>query len=178
MSRKNKSAWLMWPAMLATLALGVWAGRAGVVSALQADQVRGTVRMQGRLDHGSVEIQVQPQSDRGGAALQVATSSRGAFGFAAQGTLVVTARKPGYLDAQKTVDVAAGESLDLGTTILYGGEVTGDNLIDIGDLAYLGARFGSNDARGDINGDGQVDILDLAMAAANFSMRGPTPWGE
>jgi hypothetical protein len=110
--------------------------------------------------------------------MQVMTGSQGAFNLPVQGSVVITARREGYLDAQKTVNITSDAPLDLGPTILYGGEVTGDNLIDISDLAYLGAKFTTDDSKSDINGDGAVDILDLSMAAANFSMRGPTPWGE
>lgn len=106
------------------------------------------------------------------------TDVHGFASFLADGLLTVTVQMYGHLDAQTTVKVLPGESVDLGATILYGGEVTGDNLIDIADLAYLSARFHSDDLSADINGDDQVDILDLAMAAANFLMSGPTPWGE
>jgi hypothetical protein len=106
------------------------------------------------------------------------TDVHGFASFVADGLLTVTVQMYGHLDSQTTVKVLPGESVDLGATTLYGGEVTGDNLIDIADLAYLSARFHSDDLSADINGDGQVDILDLAMAAANFLMSGPTPWGE
>jgi hypothetical protein len=56
--------------------------------------------------------------------------------------------------------------------------VTGDNLIDILDLAYMGARFHGDDLTADINGDGIVDILDLVLSAANYMMTGPTDWGQ
>jgi hypothetical protein len=106
------------------------------------------------------------------------TGVEGEFNFEAQGVLVITAHKPGYLDAQAMVEIVSDAPIDLTPATLYGGEVTGDNLIDISDLAYLGANFGSNDSQGDINGDGQVDILDMSVAAANFMLRGPTLWGE
>ena len=64
---------------------------------------------------------------------------------------------------------------------LLGGDVAPqdpepDNIIDIGDISYMGANFGSAEATADVNGDGVVNILDLTMAAANFGRTGPTPW--
>jgi hypothetical protein len=145
---------------------------AGSMSTIQTGQLSGVVYLQGRLDHSGVRVNVSPTG------LQAITDAQGMFSFLAQGALTITAQMDGYLKAQATVKVSPGESVDLGPTTLYGGEVTGDNLIDIGDLAYLGARLNSNDLSADINGDDQVDILDLTMTAANFLMRGPTPWGE
>lgn len=179
--KPNRPVWL---SILAVLVLGIWSGQAILASTLmQTVQVSGEVRLQGRQDYSGVEVQVRRQSgddELESFALLPAqvTDFEGGFSFTAQGALVITARQPGYLDAQARVTVTSDELLELGSTTLYGGDVTGDNLIDIGDLAYMGASFNSADLKSDINSDGQVDILDLTMAAANFLMRGPTPWGE
>jgi hypothetical protein len=178
-----KSNRTLWVCILIVLALGVWPGSAILASPLLSGQVGGEIHLQGRSDHSGVEIQIQQQPGSGNLEsfsvppTQV-TGTEGAFNFDAQGVLIITAHKPGYLDAQATVEIAPDAPIDLQPATLYGGEVTGDNLIDISDLAYLGANFGSNDSQGDINGDGQVDILDMSVAAANYMMRGPTPWGE
>jgi hypothetical protein len=176
---------LLWLSMLAVLVLGVWPGQVILASTLLSGEVRGEVHLQGRGDNAGVEIQVQSVPGSGDVEsfsvsppVQAMTGSQGAFSMPAQGSAVVTARREGYLDAQKTVDITSDAPLNLGATTLYGGEVTGDNLIDISDLALLGANFTTNDSKSDINGDGTVDILDLSMAAANFLMSGPTPWGE
>ncbi len=142
----------------------------GTMSVTLTGLVSGQVHLQGRLDHSGAEVSVSPTG------LEAITDIEGLFSFLTHGTLTITARMYGYLDAEATVELSPGESVDLGLTTLYGGEVTGDNCIDILDLAYLGARFHSDDLSADINGDGLVDILDLAMAAANFLMCGPTPW--
>ncbi len=65
---------------------------------------------------------------------------------------------------------------ELGTITLLGGDVTQDDLVDIFDLAYIGARYNSTDATADINGDGLVDIYDLALAANNYGQEGPMRW--
>jgi hypothetical protein len=51
-------------------------------------------------------------------------------------------------------------------------------LIDILDVSYLGANFGTTEATADVNDDGAVNILDLTVAAANFGLTGPMPWAE
>jgi len=100
------------------------------------------------------------------------------------GTYDVLTELYGYLDAMAlVVDVIPGEECTvLGTTTLWGGDVAPqpdpDNLIDILDVSYLGANFGTTEATADVTGDGVVNILDLTMAAANFEMAGPTPWAE
>ncbi len=169
--------------VMAFLAL-LWPGQAILASTLLSGQITGEVHLQGRQDHSGIDIQItsqsgldEPQSFSVSPA-QPAIGSEGEFSVQAQGMLVITASRPGYLDVQATVSTTSDEPLNLGATTLYGGEVTGDNLIDIGDLSYLGANFHTADAVGDINGDGVIDILDLSVAAANFQMSGPTPWGE
>jgi hypothetical protein len=162
----------------------LWPGQAILASTLLSRQVVGEVHLQGRQDHSDIEIQITDESglvnahNLDGSPTQPAIGSEGMFSAQTEGKLVITARRPGYLDAQATVSAASDGPMSLGATTLYGGEVTGDNLIDIGDLSYLGAKFHTADAMGDINGDGEVDILDLSVAAANFQMSGPTPWGE
>ncbi len=168
--------------VVAVLVMVAWSAQVILASPL-LQQVQGAVRLQGRQDHSGVKVEVQVESE--GDQVQafvfsepITTQAQGEFNLPSGGKLTITARKPGYLDAQAVVDATDGEALTLGPTTLYGGEVTGDDLIDISDLAYLGAHFATSDSGGDINGDSKVDILDLSMAAANFAMRGPTPWGE
>lgn len=52
------------------------------------------------------------------------------------------------------------------------GDLNGDGVVDIADLAILLANFGAQDgvsaAEGDLDGDGDVDVTDLAMLLANF----------
>jgi len=61
----------------------------------------------------------------------------------------------------------------LGGITLPGGDVTGDNAIDIFDLAYIGSRYNTTDPTADINADGLVDIFVLVITAGNYDNRGP-----
>jgi hypothetical protein len=48
------------------------------------------------------------------------------------------------------------------------GDVNGDGQVDIFDLTFIAARYGTNDPAADINGDGLVDIFDLVIVANNY----------
>jgi hypothetical protein len=69
-----------------------------------------------------------------------------------------------------------GSEVTLPPVTLLGGDINGDNTIDIRDLSYVAYHFGGPDAQSDINGDGRVDILDLTLIAGNFGTKGPTLW--
>jgi len=50
-------------------------------------------------------------------------------------------------------------------------DVNSDGVIDIRDLAWVAARFGSHDPTADLNEDGVVDMLDLSTVARNYGQR-------
>jgi len=108
------------------------------------------------------------------------------------GRYIVTAWYPGYLKAQKP-DVDVPPDMDIGPTKLFGGDVNGDGVINMGDIMIIinpsnfdqtGRPVRSdppdcNDADDsiDINDDGNVNISDLAIAVGNCClMSGPRPW--
>lgn len=109
------------------------------------------------------------------------------------GTYTIRAAYPGYLASEKTgVTIAAGgaTTLNLGTTILRGGDANGDNAINILDIGAIISKFGqagvavrsasancnATDEAADINDDGLVNISDLAIAAGNWGSVGPKVW--
>ncbi|MDY7040749.1 MAG: carboxypeptidase regulatory-like domain-containing protein, partial [Chloroflexota bacterium] len=98
--------------------------------------INGSVRLQGRYDFSGVTV----TAVMGEAAYTGETSSEGAFSIevAEPGNYNVVVSIHGYLDAQMADVVATeGEITDIGETTLLGGDVTGDNLIDIMDVAYI-----------------------------------------
>jgi hypothetical protein len=143
--------------------------------------VTGSVQLQGRYDHSGATVTVEKD---GVVVASATTDASGNFTLEnlPPDTYEVYARMYGYLDALKGsgMVVVDGECADMGATKLLGGDVAPqpepDNIIDIGDISYMGANFGSAEATADVNGDGVVNILDLTMAAANFGRIGPTPW--
>ena len=84
----------------------------------------------------------------------------------------------------------------LGTTKAYGGDVNGDNVINILDIVKIISNLGrtvtsprswegkctawnppwADDDAMDINDDGVIDLSDLSISAGNFSRSGPTVW--
>jgi hypothetical protein len=136
----------------------------------------GTVNLQGRYDHSGVMVSAL-LDDPG--CCSAFTDAEGYFKTVPVevGAYRVTAWKQGYLRACRTdVQYDPGQSLDMGTVTLLGGDVVPDEVIDICDVTYIASRFGRTDSVADITGDGEVNILDLTVTAANFGQSGPIPW--
>lgn len=76
--------------------------------------------------------------------------------------------QPGYLTGQK-----ASPHGDVGSLTLPGGDVIGDNRIDLEDLKAIAADYHGMTSSADLNADGVVDVYDLAMASGNFGQQGP-----
>lgn len=49
------------------------------------------------------------------------------------------------------------------------GDLNGDGVVDILDVAIAAGLFGTNNPVGDVNGDGLVDVFDLVIIATNFT---------
>jgi len=80
--------------------------------------------------------------------------------------------RPGYLVGQKSTPQGY-----VGTITLPGGDVTGDDVINIFDLALVASRYGGSNPLTDVNADGIVNIFDLTLVANNFGKSGPvTSW--
>jgi hypothetical protein len=109
------------------------------------------------------------------------------------GSYTIRATYPGYLPSQKagiTVVAGGATTVNLATTSLRGGDVNGDNAINILDIGSIISKFGqagvavksasancsTTDEPADINDDGLVNISDLAIAAGNWGSVGPTVW--
>jgi hypothetical protein len=128
--------------------------------------VTGRVRLQGRTIHRGALV-----LDPLGA--HAITEDDGWFGLRYGGATTVRVHHRGYLDALVPVEATLDTTVDLGLIVLHGGDVNGDNVVDILDMSYVGAQFGGADPRADLTGDGAVDILDLTLIGANFGRTGP-----
>jgi hypothetical protein len=125
------------------------------------------------------------------------TDQNGNFNFAnlPTGTYTLRAVYPGYLTAEKVGVVIPNNSLTMTipTVNLRGGDVNGDNVVNILDIGAIISKFGKtgvlvrssnpavppncgSDEAADINDDGTVNISDLAIAAGNWGLKGPTNW--
>jgi hypothetical protein len=134
--------------------------------------IHGQIKLEGAVESGGVTVIIgdeqQPVNSDG--EFEVQLNSTGSF------FLVFTA--PGYLSLRVDGSVPAGQPVvDVGSMTMLAGEVTGDDRIDIFDLAFIGSRYGSNNAQGDLNNDGVVDIFDLTVSASNYGQQGPITIG-
>jgi hypothetical protein len=150
----------------------------GTVFARLPAQIQGTVRLQGRDTSSSAEVTCELAATR---VDRVNARPDGRFTLTTshgEGFYTLVASAPGYLSAEghRPVKVTVGSTIELAEVMLYGGDATGDDRIDIRDLSFVAWHFDSGDARADLNGDGQVDILDLSLVAGNFGRVGPTEW--
>jgi uncharacterized membrane protein len=106
------------------------------------------------------------------------------------GAYTVRAVYPGYLAAQKALVISGSVTTNLGTVSLRGGDVNGDNAINMLDIGVILSKFGrggfttrssvanclGTDEPADINDDTNVNISDLAIVAGNWGAVGPTLW--
>jgi hypothetical protein len=150
----------------------------GTIFARLPGQIRGRVLLQGRSEHGNTQVSGSLAPMRVNRSY---TASDGSFMLTAthgEGFYTLSASAVGYLTAEgsRPVKLAVGSEVALAPITLLGGDINGDNVIDIRDLSYVAYHFGGPDAQSDVNGDGQVDILDLTLIAGNFGKKGPTPW--
>ncbi len=137
--------------------------------------ITGTVLLQGRGTHDGTAIYISSQPcTQALSGNQVATTNaQGYFQLQpAQAIQCLSAVRPGFLGAQRSTP-----SGPLGTIVLLAGDMNGDNLIDIFDIAAVAGRYGGSDPVADFNGDRTVNIFDLVIAAINYGRRGPlTDW--
>ena len=135
----------------------------------------GTVALQGRTDPSGVII-VNSTGE------QAPTDVDGYFAIIAEGRL--NFNFPGYLSVQANlpegmaINQPEAEATKLGLITLLAGDMNGDNVVDILDLANLAQRYQSTDPMADLNADGIVDILDLALVAGNYQRQGPLTVGQ
>ena len=125
----------------------------------------------------------------------VTTNAAGSIVFSnlPSGTYTFRASYSGYLNAEKSgFLVDSSQSLmNIGQTILRGGDVNADNAINILDIGTMISKFGFSgvafsstgtacggpDEPADINDDSAIDISDLAILASNWGKVEPTIWG-
>jgi hypothetical protein len=129
----------------------------------------GRVFLDGRSNHSNVAVE-----RAGGHTLW--TGSDGTYAYVtAPGTHTLTFSYAGYLRGCQVVTGHAGQTTTVPDITLAGGDVNGDNRIDILDLSSVGANFGSvspSPSTADVNGDGLVDIIDIVLVAKNFQKAG------
>lgn len=130
----------------------------------------GSVALEGRSEHGGVTV-TNAEGD------QTTTLPDGSYAIPASSSL--TFEHAGFVPAQADLSqqtlsaAAAGQQITLQRVTLPAGDVNGDRVVNILDMAYLARHYGTSDRLADLNGDGKVDVLDLALCAKNYWKQGP-----
>jgi len=111
----------------------------------------------------------------------VATTSAnedGTFSMTAPaGTYKAVASAEGYLSAQGTATLVAGETTTQSTVSLLAGDIDGNAVIDQFDAMTIGMSYNTAEpAAADLNNDGVINVLDLELVAANYRLTGPVDW--
>ncbi|MCU0520502.1 MAG: hypothetical protein MUF84_07415 [Anaerolineae bacterium] len=147
------------------------------ISIVPAGTITGRVERQGMTDFtGSI---VTAYNSGGGVIATGPTDAAGNFSLPVPqgGIYLVQAFYHGYLKAQKSNVYVVGATVGIGTTRMLGGDVNGDNNVNILDVVGIIGVFGTPGTMStDINDDGVVNIFDLTIAAGNFTKVGPTAW--
>lgn len=136
--------------------------------------ISGTVTLQGRTEHGEIDIYLTEAACHSTLAGSSKTQTNIMGGFE---LMVDSSQTYQCLYAQKTGFLMGRYSSpkgDIGSLTLLGGDVNGDNVINIFDLALIAGNYDSTDTAFDLNGDALVDIFDLTITAVNYNKRGPT----
>lgn len=132
----------------------------------------GKALLEGRSSYAGIEVSLVD-----GTSQTVLTDASGAYTFDAvfAGTYDVTMSHDLYLSAQLDDCTLEGDAVvSLPDVTLLAGDLNGDKVIDISDLALAGANFNTSNAAADINANGFVDIFDVVLIGKNFGETGPT----
>jgi hypothetical protein len=93
------------------------------------------------------------------------------------GAYIVVASAPGFLKAQGTPTLVAGQTTTMQTISLLAGDIDGNDVIDQFDAMTIGINYGgSTPSAADLNNDGVIDVLDLELLAANYRQSGALVW--
>ena len=93
------------------------------------------------------------------------------------GTYTVVASANGFLNAQGTAALTAGETSTKTAVNLLAGDIDGNGVIDQYDALTIGMSYNSSTPDvADLNNDGIINILDLQLLAQNFRKSGALDW--
>ncbi|MBN2392979.1 MAG: DUF2341 domain-containing protein [Anaerolineae bacterium] len=147
------------------------------ITVLPYATISGTATYQGRLTHAGITVTATGPVTR-----TDVTGSDGQFVLDAlrAGSYDIEADADRYLPNCTMVAVNAGDEAPLAATMLLGGDVNDDDVINIGDATLIGNNFGQTvppaDARADVNADNLVNVQDLAILGGNYELAGCQGW--
>ncbi len=93
------------------------------------------------------------------------------------GTYTIKASASGFLTAQGTATITAGDSSTKPALSLLAGDIDGNNVIDQFDALTIGMSYNTaTPAEADLNNDGVINVLDLELLASNYRKSAPQDW--
>ena len=93
------------------------------------------------------------------------------------GSYVVLASASGFLSAQGSANIVAGNTTTKPTISLSAGDIDGNNVIDQFDALTIGINYNSaTPTAADLNNDSVINVLDLELLAQNYRDTGPVVW--
>ncbi len=93
------------------------------------------------------------------------------------GDYTVLASAPGFLGAQGSVTLVAGQQTTLPSISLLAGDIDGNHVIDEFDAMTIGMSYNTAEpAAADLNNDGVINVLDLELLAHNYRASGALLW--
>jgi murein DD-endopeptidase MepM/ murein hydrolase activator NlpD len=111
-------------------------------------------------------------------AASVTANVDGTFSLTAPaGTYTVRATASGFLSAQGSTTLTAGNTSTKPTITLLAGDIDGNNVINQFDAMTIGMNYNAaTPAAADLNNDGVINVLDLELLANNYRKTGPLTW--
>lgn len=102
----------------------------------------------------------------------------GTFSLSAHAeTYTVVAMAAGFLSAEGSVTLIAGDGIMVPTVSLLAGDIDTNNIIDQFDAMTIGMNYNTAvPAAADLNNDGIINVLDLELLARNYRKTGPVVW--
>ena len=133
-------------------------------------EVNGQALLEGRTDHSGVDVSLVD-----GTSQSMLTGANGAYGFVdvIPDVYNLAVSHELYLSAALTCTIPPGETVWMPDITLLGGDLNGDDVIDISDLTIGGSLFNTTNPEADVNGSGYVDIYDIVLVGKNFGLTGP-----
>ncbi len=110
------------------------------VAAISGGTISGSVTLQGVTDYSGVRVSIKDT------AISAFTAANGSFVLSGlpAGTYTVVAATRFYLSAERQATVAEGATATLPPVTLLAGDLNQDGIINVFDLAQIGANFGHN----------------------------------
>jgi len=108
----------------------------------------------------------------------IEVNNDGTFSFSAPaGTYRLDTVVDGFLSAEATVTLTAGNTITMPTITLLAGDIDANNVINQFDALTIGMGYNSSTpTAADLNNDGIINVLDLEALAKNYRKTGPVAW--